>query len=107
MLTRDEIDRRAAEVPADVKRDIDFAIAQVRDFALAQARSMQAFSVELHPGVTAGQRVLDKTGNLVAVQKLLGHASISTTADVYLDWDIDNLAETMRDVAKAEAKDAE
>ncbi|MFN9503359.1 MAG: histidinol dehydrogenase [Rubrivivax sp.] len=58
VLTRDEIDRRAAEVPADVKRDIDFAIAQVRDFALAQARSMQAFSVELHPGVTAGQRVL-------------------------------------------------
>jgi sulfopropanediol 3-dehydrogenase len=58
VLTRDEIDRRAAEVPAEVKRDIDFAIAQVRDFALAQARSMQAFSVELHPGVTAGQRVL-------------------------------------------------
>jgi site-specific recombinase XerC len=29
---------------------------------------------------TAGQRVLDHTGNLVAVKKLLGHASIQTTA---------------------------
>ena len=47
---------------------------------------------------TAGQRVLDKTGNIKAVQKLLGHASIQTTADIYLDWDIDALAETMREV---------
>jgi integrase len=45
---------------------------------------------------TAGQRVLDATGNLKATQKLLGHASISTTGDVYADWDIDQLAETMR-----------
>jgi integrase len=35
---------------------------------------------------TAGQRVLDHTGNLKAVQKLLGHAPIQTTADVYVDW---------------------
>lgn len=47
---------------------------------------------------TPGQRVLDKTGNLKAVQKLLGHASIQTTADIYTDWDIEQLAETMRDV---------
>lgn len=45
---------------------------------------------------TAGQRVLDQTGNLKAVQKLLGHASIQTTADIYTDWDLDQLAETMR-----------
>ena len=45
---------------------------------------------------SAGQRVLDQTGNLKAVQRLLGHASISTTADVYVDWDIEQLAETMR-----------
>jgi integrase len=33
---------------------------------------------------TAGQRVLDATnGNLKAVQKLLGHSSISTTGDIY------------------------
>ena len=47
---------------------------------------------------TAGQRVLDATGNLKAVQKLLGHASIQTTGDVYTDWDIDQLADTMRAV---------
>jgi len=47
---------------------------------------------------TAGQRVLDATGNLKAVQKLLGHASIQTTGDVYADWDIDQLAQTLADV---------
>jgi integrase len=48
---------------------------------------------------TAGQRVLDHTrGNLKAVQKLLGHSSISTTGDIYTDWDIDQLAETLRDM---------
>jgi site-specific recombinase XerC len=47
---------------------------------------------------TAGQRVLDKTGNLKAVQKLLGHSSIQTTGDIYADWDIDQLAGTMDEV---------
>jgi site-specific recombinase XerC len=47
---------------------------------------------------SAGQRVLDRTGNLKAVQKLLGHASIQTTGDVYADWDIDQLAQTMAEV---------
>ncbi len=58
VLTRAEIDRRAAEVPAGVKRDIDFAIAQVSAFAKAQRESLREFSVEVHRGVTAGQRVL-------------------------------------------------
>jgi sulfopropanediol 3-dehydrogenase len=58
MLTRAEIDRRADEVPEQVRRDIDFAIEQVSAFAHAQRKSLQEFSVELHPGVTAGQRVL-------------------------------------------------
>jgi site-specific recombinase XerC len=31
---------------------------------------------------TAGQSVLDSTGNLKAVQKLLGHSSITTTGDI-------------------------
>jgi site-specific recombinase XerC len=44
---------------------------------------------------TAGQRVLDATGNLKAVQKLLGHASIQTTGDVYTDWDDEQLAESL------------
>jgi sulfopropanediol 3-dehydrogenase len=58
VLSRAEIDRRAAEVPEGVKRDIDFAIQQVSDFAHAQRRSLTEFSVEVHRGVTAGQRVL-------------------------------------------------
>ncbi len=45
-------------VPAQVKKDIDFAVRQVTDFAIAQRRSLTEFSVPLHPGVTAGQRVV-------------------------------------------------
>ena len=58
VLTRAEIDRRATEVPDQVRRDIDFAIAQVSEFANAQRASMHEFSVELHKGVEAGQRVV-------------------------------------------------
>jgi sulfopropanediol 3-dehydrogenase len=58
VLARAEIERRKAEVPAAVKRDIDFAIAQVSAFAHAQRKSLSEFSVEVHRGVTAGQRVL-------------------------------------------------
>ena len=58
VLSRAEIDRRAAEVPAQVRSDIDFAIAQVSAFAHAQRESLRDFAVGLHPGVTAGQRVL-------------------------------------------------
>jgi site-specific recombinase XerC len=50
---------------------------------------------------TAGQRVLNATGNLKATQKPLGHASIQTTGDVDADWDIDQLAETMPAVLEA------
>jgi hypothetical protein len=56
---------------------------------------------------TAGQRVLDATGNLKAVQKLLGHASIQTTGDIYADWDIDQLAATMADVLAEDHKTAD
>ncbi len=52
---------------------------------------------------TAGQRVLDSTGNLKAVQKLLGHSSIQTTGDVYADWDIEQLTETMAEVLAADS----
>ena len=46
------------DVPAQVKRDIDFAVKQVYDFASAQRRSLQEFSQPMHPGVTAGPRVV-------------------------------------------------
>ena len=51
---------------------------------------------------TAGQRVLDATGNLKAVQKLLGHSSIQTTGDVYADWDDEQLARTLGEVLRAD-----
>ena len=58
VLSPAAIDAALREVPDQVKRDIDFAVRQVSDFAAAQRRSLQEFSTELHPGVTAGQRVL-------------------------------------------------
>ena len=51
---------------------------------------------------TAGQRVLDATGNLKAVQKLLGHSDIATTGNVYTDWDDQQLAATMAQVLMEE-----
>lgn len=44
---------------------------------------------------SAGQRLLDHTGNLKAVQQLLGHQSIQTTGDVYVGWDEVQLAESL------------
>jgi sulfopropanediol 3-dehydrogenase len=58
VVTREEIERRTASLPASVKRDIEFATGQVRRFALAQRASMQEFQTEIHPGLTAGQRLI-------------------------------------------------
>ena len=58
VMTEAAIDAVIREVPDRVKRDIDFAAKQVFDFAVAQRRSITDFSIELHPGVTAGQRVI-------------------------------------------------
>ena len=58
ILTAAEIARAVADVPAQVRADIDFAVRQVRDFALAQKASIKDVSVGLHAGVTAGQKVL-------------------------------------------------
>ena len=46
---------------------------------------------------------MDATGNLKAVQKLLGHSSIQTTGDIYADWDIDALTATMAQVLEEDA----
>ena len=54
----EEVERRTAALPASVKRDIEFATAQVRGFALAQRESMQEFTREIHPGLIAGQRLI-------------------------------------------------
>jgi len=54
----DEIERRTAAIPSDVKRDIEFATAQVRRFAEAQRDSLREFSTQVHPGLIAGQRLI-------------------------------------------------
>ena len=58
LVTGEEIDRRIRDLPAGIREDIDFAVDRVRRFALAQRASVQDFSVELSPGVIAGQRLV-------------------------------------------------
>jgi len=53
-----EIERRTREIPADVKRDIEYATAKVRRFAEAQRDSIREFEVEVAPGLVAGQRLI-------------------------------------------------
>jgi sulfopropanediol 3-dehydrogenase len=58
VLAPGEVERRTREVPAAVKRDIEFATEQVRRFAAAQRDSLREFSVEIRPGLVAGQRLI-------------------------------------------------
>jgi sulfopropanediol 3-dehydrogenase len=58
VVDRDEIERRIGGIPAAIRRDIDFATAQVRKFALAQRDSIREFSTEVCPGLIAGQRLI-------------------------------------------------
>ncbi len=58
VMTPAQIEAVIKDVPAQVRADIDFAVKQVHDFALAQRRSIADFSVGLHAGVTAGQKVV-------------------------------------------------
>jgi sulfopropanediol 3-dehydrogenase len=47
-----------AQVPAQVREDIQFAYKQVKRFAEAQRNSLTEFEIETEPGVRLGQRVL-------------------------------------------------
>jgi sulfopropanediol 3-dehydrogenase len=58
LVSPDEIERRTASISHHIKKDIEFAAAQVRRFAQAQRESMQEFSVEVSRGLTAGQRLI-------------------------------------------------
>jgi len=53
-----EIERRTRDIPAGIRRDIEFATARVRRFALAQRESLREFATELAPGLLAGQRLV-------------------------------------------------
>ncbi len=58
IVTPAEIEQRTGSISRGIKADIDFAVAQVRRFAQAQRASMGEFSVEVHPGLMAGQRLI-------------------------------------------------
>lgn len=55
-LSRDEIDRLIASLPAQTVEDIKFAQAQIRRFAEAQKASLHDFETETIPGVKLGQK---------------------------------------------------
>ncbi|MCR9139435.1 MAG: histidinol dehydrogenase [Alphaproteobacteria bacterium] len=55
-LSPEEIAAASARVPDQLKRDIEFAHANVRRFAEAQLATMQDIEVEVVPGLIAGQR---------------------------------------------------
>lgn len=53
---------------------------------------------------TAASRLVRRTGNLKAAQKLLGHADISTTARFYAHVDMDDLRHLLEGGGRAEAQ---
>ncbi|WP_439861710.1 histidinol dehydrogenase [Pseudomonas sp. MBLB4136] len=58
VLTEDKKQALIAQVPQQVKDDIDFAHRQVRRFAEAQRDSLKSFEIETEEGVRLGQQVL-------------------------------------------------
>jgi len=58
VVTPAEIERRTRDIPASIKRDIDFATERVRRFAVAQRDSIREFATEIAPGLVAGQRLV-------------------------------------------------
>lgn len=58
VVSREEMDSRAAEVPAQVREDIAFAASEVRRFALAQKDSVKDFEIAMGSGLIAGQRMV-------------------------------------------------
>ncbi len=58
VLTRDEIDAAAAQVPQKLKDDIRFAYDNVRRFAEAQKDTIRDMEIEVAPGLIAGQKAI-------------------------------------------------
>lgn len=61
ILTPEKIAAQIREVPADIRKDIDYAIDQVYAFACAQRESLHDMEVTLPSGLVAGQKVLPVT----------------------------------------------
>jgi len=58
VMTAEEIEGRIRDIPGAVKHDIEFATERVRRFAQAQRESIREFTIEMQPGLTAGQRLI-------------------------------------------------
>ena len=58
VVSPEEMERRTSAIPAQIKRDIEFATERVRRFAKAQRESLREFETEVAPGLKAGQRLV-------------------------------------------------
>ena len=58
LVSHADMERRTSAIPIGIKRDIEFATAQVRKFAEAQRASISEFETEVCPGLVAGQRLI-------------------------------------------------
>ena len=58
LLTPEAIEAAAALVPEKLRRDIEFAHANVKKFAEAQKATVSDFEVEVVPGLVAGQKAI-------------------------------------------------
>ena len=75
VLSRAEIDATRELVPAQARRDIEFAHQRVKAFAEAQLASMSDFETELSPGLVAGQRLVPvNTARISRSEGMEGHA---------------------------------
>ena len=61
LLSDDSIKAAADQVPEKVKRDIEFAHANVKRFAEAQLATVADFNTEVVPGLIAGQKAIPVT----------------------------------------------
>jgi sulfopropanediol 3-dehydrogenase len=58
VVTREEMEARAGEVPEQVREDIAFAAGEVRRFALAQKASISEFELTMGSGLRVGQKMI-------------------------------------------------
>ena len=56
VLRREDIERRAAAVPAELRTHIDLAAEQIRHFAEAQRATLRDVEIETLPGIVLGHR---------------------------------------------------
>ncbi|MEL7092543.1 MAG: histidinol dehydrogenase [Pseudomonadota bacterium] len=58
LLTPEAIEAASAQVPEKLRRDIEFAHSNVRNFAMAQRATVSDFETEVQPGLIAGQKAI-------------------------------------------------